>query len=331
MEYKIHFLALGDADAIVIKYKQDVYHRWITVLVDAGNEGDGGKIKPYLERTADGMHQIDYAFCTHPDKDHKGGFFDLLEDPLVCIRKLYLFNPGQYLDSSDYVRVASRWAQTERAIEPFQCPSDESKNLIKTAADLGILCQAWQGLTFEDIPLTVLGPSEDYYRQCAIGMVDEFAELRDEPNFEAYDENALMDDNEAQSIIDTIEDESYTNKASMILLFYPSENSKFLLSGDAACSSLQEMVDRYGDILANCILKVPHHGSKHNLTTTIIDALRPKSAIISAKGTKKHPNAGIVYWLSKYCNVYSTHKSGTLTYPLTSNGTPAVPLKRKKS
>lgn len=329
MEYKIHFLALGDADAIVIKYKQDVYHRWITVLVDAGNEGDGAKIKPYLDRAADGMHQIDYAFCTHPDKDHKGGFFDLLEDPSVRIREMYLFNPWQYLESCDFVRVASRCAQMERAIDPFQSPSDESKNLIEMAEDQGILCQATQGLQLDDIPLTILGPSDDYYRQCALGMVEEFAELKDDPDFEKYDENTFMDDNEAQSVIDEIEDESYTNKSSMVLLFHPSDEEKFLLPGDAACSSLQEMVECYGKILGNCILKVPHHGSKHNLTTALIDALRPRLAIISAKGNKKHPNAGIVYWLSKYCDVYSTHKSGTLTYSPQASGSPADPLKRK--
>ena len=57
--------------------------------------------------------------------------------------------------------------------------------------------------------------------------------------------------------------------------------------------------------------------------------LEPESAVISAKGSRKHPNSGIVYWLSKYCNVYSTHKSGDLMYTSEKVEYPARPLKKK--
>lgn len=82
--------------------------------------------------------------------------------------------------------------------------------------------------------------------------------------------------------------------------------------------------------LSGCRIKVPHHGSKHNLTSVLIDKLAPCCAIISAKGSRKHPSRGIVHCLSNHCNVYSTHKSGTLihtSYPIT---TPAIPLKEKQ-
>ena len=130
--------------------------------------------------------------------------------------------------------------------------------------------------------------------------------------------------------MDTEEESSATNKASLILLFHPG-NQKFLLAGDACAKSLHDVVDNLGDEVKNSILKVPHHGSKHNLTTDVIDLLAPTSATISCKGSKKHPNSGVVYWLSKYCNVYSTAKSGTLTYRSTPVEHPATPLKKKQS
>jgi len=59
-------------------------------------------------------------------------------------------------------------------------------------------------------------------------------------------------------------------------------------------------------------------------------------SIISAQGSNKHPNTGIVHWLSKYGNVYSTHKNDSdLHYRRNiesrKNNKTALPLKEKKS
>ncbi len=43
MEYYVNFLDVGDADAIVINY-QDENTRWWSIVIDAGNVGDGEKV-----------------------------------------------------------------------------------------------------------------------------------------------------------------------------------------------------------------------------------------------------------------------------------------------
>lgn len=58
--------------------------------------------------------------------------------------------------------------------------------------------------------------------------------------------------------------------------------------------------------------------------------LKPSSAVISAKGSKKHPNRAVVHFLSKHCNVYSTSKSGTLTYQSAPVTHPAIALRNKQ-
>lgn len=45
MEYYINILNVGDADAIVINYR-DNSNRWWTIVVDAGNVGDGNYSAP---------------------------------------------------------------------------------------------------------------------------------------------------------------------------------------------------------------------------------------------------------------------------------------------
>ena len=53
------------------------------------------------------------------------------------------------------------------------------------------------------------------------------------------------------------------------------------------------------------------------------------ASIICACGNEKHPNSSLVYYLSKYGNVYSTHKTPRLFYTSDKVIKPATPLKKK--
>ena len=328
MWYEVHILDVGDADAIVIKYRATEQSPLVTAVIDAGNVGDGQKVLDCIGKLEDEKYHIDYAFCTHPDKDHKGGLFDLMQNKQVTIVNLALFDPWTYLNVGAFASIKSEKSARIKARAPFNSPTGNQDNLI----DLAISCQnIWKirkGCVCQKMPLRVIGPSEAYYKQCAIGMSNNFAEVVDDPDFEAYDEDAIPDETSARSVIDEDDDTSITNRSSMILLFEPPGGSRFLLPGDANCASLKAIIDECGEQLRGCTLKVPHHGSKHNLTTEIIDSLAPRSAVISAKGSKKHPSSAIVYWLSRHCNVYSTHKSKGLVYGSNINGN-ATPLREK--
>lgn len=83
MQYEVTIMDVKDADAIVVNYHDG--YQWWTAVVDAGNVGDANKVKVYVKHKENNKYVIDYAFCTHPDKDHKGGFFDLLTDSQVEI------------------------------------------------------------------------------------------------------------------------------------------------------------------------------------------------------------------------------------------------------
>lgn len=160
-------------------------------------------------------------------------------------------------------------------------------------------------------------------------MAINFAELEDEADAENYAEDELPTEEEAQSVMDEVKEDSPTNMSSLILLFHPNGRN-FLLAGDACSVTLKDAVEDYPQKIPGSALKVPHHGSKHNLTTEVINMLKPSSAVISAKGSKKHPNRAVVHFLSKHCNVYSTSKSGTLTYQSAPVTHPAIALRNKQ-
>lgn len=329
MEYYVHILSVGDADAIVINY-QDDNTRWWTIVVDAGNVGDGEKIKCYIKHIENGSFIIDYAVCTHPDKDHKGGFFDLFADANVLISNFVFANPETIL-SSDWRRLQFQTGLlAQKGKETYNNPTDDNVNLIDIIQRSNTNIYQWAyNIDFAGVPLKIVGPTTQFLKDSIYEMALNFAELSDENEAELYNEDETLTDEEAKSVMDTKKEDSPTNKASLILLFHL-DNRKYLLTGDACSKSIHDVADAYGEEVKGCTLKVPHHGSKHNLTTEVIDLLSPSSATISCKGSKKHPNCGVVYWLSKYCNVYSTAKSGTLTYQSIPVEHPATPLKKKQ-
>lgn len=328
-QYRIHFLDVKDADAIVIAYKGNALMPWTIALVDAGNVCDSQTIKNFLWKEYK-TRTIDLAVCSHPDRDHKGGFFGLLDDKEITIKEFWWRNPYKVISDDDFIKMKRSDSKQEACERIFNHPSDSSKNLLKLArAKCNKCINAIVGTNHPIIPLTVLGPSTDFFRQASIGIVQNFAEIGPEPKLGKYNEAAEINDASARSIINEVEDESFTNMASLVMLFQPKESFKILLAGDSSCNSLREIYDRNKDVVKGCILKVPHHGSKHNLNTDLIDDIHPSCAIISAAGNEKHPNNNLVYYLSKYCNVYSTHKSGTLSYISGSKGGSATPLRKK--
>ena len=164
MEYYINILNVGDADAIVINY-QDDNTRWWTIVVDAGNVGDGEKVKRYIKHIENGSFIIDYAVCTHPDKDHKGGFFDLYEDRTVVISNFVFANPEDIL-SKDFRRLNfSTGYLVNQGKKTYNHPNYNTRNLIDIIRRRGTNIYQWSsGVDFVGVPLKIVGPSKQFLK-----------------------------------------------------------------------------------------------------------------------------------------------------------------------
>lgn len=327
MQYEVIIIDVKDADAIVINYHDG--YRWWTAVIDAGNVGDGYKVKTFVKHKENNKCIIDYAFCTHPDKDHKGGFFELLTDSQTEIHNFVIRRPDTIM-RNDNRRWLYKTGELETAAKAvYNHPTDATRNLIDEVRRYSHLIEPSLGLDVVRMPLCVIGPRPKFFQEACFQMALNFAELEDETDADNYAEDELPTEEEAKSIMDEKKEESPTNMSSMILLFHP-DGRNFLLAGDACSATLKDAVADYPQHVPGSTLKVPHHGSKHNLTTEVIDMLKPSSAVISAKGSKKHPNRAVVHFLSKYCNVYSTSKSGTLVYQSGPVTRPAEALRKKQ-
>lgn len=70
-EFDVTILKTGKSDAIVLKTQNH------SVIIDCGEKGDGDKIVEYCEEN--NISKADYIFVTHFDKDHVGGFPEVIE------------------------------------------------------------------------------------------------------------------------------------------------------------------------------------------------------------------------------------------------------------
>lgn len=76
----VHYIDVGQGDSILIQSGDQ------TMLVDAGNNGDGDQVLSYIRGL--GIKKLDYVFGTHPHEDHIGGLDTVING--LDVGKVYM-------------------------------------------------------------------------------------------------------------------------------------------------------------------------------------------------------------------------------------------------
>jgi competence protein ComEC len=95
---KIHFIDVGEGDSILIETPNEK-----TILIDAGNLISGFKVAGYLKKH--NVKNLDYLIFTHPDVDHIGGAFFVLQ--MLNVNNIY--DNGQDLIEGNKCPDIYRW------------------------------------------------------------------------------------------------------------------------------------------------------------------------------------------------------------------------------
>ncbi len=105
MEISVHFINVGQGDAIFIDTAKD------DMLIDCGNNGKGGVILDYLQDL--GVQDIKYLVITHIHPDHIGGCDEILRG--IIVDKVLMDGQG---DRSDSYRDVIKEIDIEELIIP---------------------------------------------------------------------------------------------------------------------------------------------------------------------------------------------------------------------
>lgn len=316
-KFEIDMLDVKAADAFLIHafVDYDSIECEYIVLVDAGNEGDGKRILKHINKYYDQKY-VDLAICTHCDIDHYGGFKELIqehedrESPFE-IKQFWVHDPFQHVDVDDVKYVRKEQTLRKRLDEAYSF-SDGSSLLALIDKAMISREEPFTGKSYDPISLYVLGPDESFYES----LIPDFRvdlDFKDEQLDEIYSGFYRFVYNTEEEFysktLDSAQDDpSKVNQSSVIMAFNPGD-SLFLFTGDAGREALQRVIakDKHGELKEVKWMKVPHHGSKHNLNSAIISYFHPAISYISTEKYGKFANVCTVNALKKVGSVYSTH------------------------
>lgn len=281
-------------DAIALRYG-DFSDRSLfkVVVIDGGTMDSGANLVEHIKSYYRTDH-VDLVICTHPDADHASGLRELLNN--CTVSELWIHKPW---DHSEEIRDLFHDGRitTNSLSERLRKAYNYAHQLVEIAEEKGIdVREPFAERESEDGTLTVLGPSIDYYRE----LLPEFARS---PRVKSLQEKLLS--NRFEKAINWIDENldietlgedgktSAENRSSAVILF-EFGGKKILFTGDAGIDSMKNVIhfakEKYIDISIVDVFQIPHHGSKRNISPSILDAIKCVQAYASAsKEAPKHP------------------------------------------
>lgn len=232
----------------------------------------------------------------------------------VDIKRIWINDPGYHVDINDYKYRRNQEAVIKEARSVFTLPGTQ-KNLLSLIDNIGIIRQeAFSdgensyscGYALEK-SIEVMGRTQKYYEQLVPIFHNELKPYDDDSE---DDDNVLCENKQclSKAMDDAEDDASAHNQSSIIILFKPADGRKFLFTGDMGADAYNNMEEsdrlNIGDVYW---LKVPHHGSKHNLCSDIIRHINPQVAYISTAKYGHYLSKAVVNALKRIgCRVYVT-------------------------
>lgn len=265
---EVEFIPIGDktntGDAILLHLTEPGTLVERVVLVDGGFVETSAQILSHV-REYYNTTRIDLMVCTHPDADHINGLFGVLERAEVS--ELLIHRPSEYGYTSSEVA------------------SDRVEELIALAQSRGtrVTTAAFTGVSFFADAVRVAGPTLPFYLEQLQAQVAEDTLLAKAQSMFHSTVNAIRaalnprNDDPGEGELTDNGGTTPRNNAS-IVLDVQVDGYRLLLTGDAGAPALAAAADYLvssgrGSELLPHFFHVPHHGSRHNLTSDVMDRL----------------------------------------------------------
>jgi beta-lactamase superfamily II metal-dependent hydrolase len=304
----IDMLDVGKGDAYVVELYDDQGTKFVFV-VDGGTAERSDILLSHVRNYHN--NTINLAVSTHPDTDHIGGLISLFEN--ANIGHLFLNDPRDFI-SQDTLMQRARTNLSRDEVEVFKSAfdrMDELKELAQaqsTTHHPATFADSQPRFSWGGWSVYILGPSENLFRD--IWLNEDV--VRDWFSSDTVDQ--LVSSQPQTSVLDDPSIDTKPVNNSSIIMLIEGYGKKYLFTGDAGKRAIRDAM-AVRDIRSLTWLDVPHHGSRRNLDTEIINHLAPNTSYISSPGTTKHPRRTIVRALQKAgSRVYSTCKNSHMCH-----------------
>lgn len=321
MGYEVDFIPDGEGErggeAIAIRLGNLSGQRseYAVIVIDGGSKDTGKALVEHIKKFY-GTEQVDLVISTHPDADHSSGLSVVLEE--LDVRLLWMHRPWEHAqdikDSFKNGRITTQGLK-ETIKKALEDAHDLEEIANKKNPKIPIVEPFSESFTDGSKPLLVLGPSQEYYEKL-LPNYRETPEPKENASLlkmaaavikEAV--NWVAESWGAETLTDPQPNETSAENNSSVITLLQSGNDKLVFMGDAGVEAISAAIAKAAglgiDLKKASFVHVPHHGSKHNMGPTMLNALvgqklsaqqSTKISIVSApqKGDPKHPSRKVV-------------------------------------
>lgn len=284
---EVQFLQAEYGDAIIIRTVAG--DKPFTIVVDGGPESTADEIAQQLVE----LGHIDLLVLTHFDEDHILGlikYVELFQDKPLPVDRFWC-NCAQKIDfEQDTLISEARYENANTLAEYLREQAKQNTSFVWTES----VDTTTASINLGDLQIHVLSPSETILSELKAGY-DEYAESHGwfDKEEEEDTEIALVNNNpdkdktiDELAKTDTRRNVNLWNKASIAFLLQ-AEGKKLLMLGDADAGVVADGLEAlYGKNSVTCIdlVKLSHHGSKHNISKRLLSLINCNKYIISTNG-----------------------------------------------
>lgn len=286
---QIKFLSVGCGDAIAIRFLgQD--NQYYNILIDGGVEQDKiyvNTVKLEIQAIVDRKENIDLWIISHIDDDHIGGVLRFIQDETLR-NKINLSKTKFWYNHSnqDYnVNLkTSKLKSVNQGVRLYDFLKSQSIINEKITTSLA-------PIIFHGLKLTILSPNQKGYDKLMKEFQAEKVISPQTSKLVASKQNDYTTKLEDFDLKNFVEDTAVPNGSSIALLL-EYKATKILLLADSHPSVLCETLKVLGYSAMNKLkvdlMQVPHHGSKANTSSKLLQLIDCQDFIISADAYNKH-------------------------------------------
>lgn len=282
MNNSIEFISLKakQGDAFVIKWGGNN-----AMLIDGGMPSTLKQIEDTIENC-----DLKFIFVSHVDYDHIAGLIKLVEQPSFNMTNIehYMNYPELALSPDDDTQVSF-------------AHGENYATLLDKKGCKAISITDQDRISKFNVDIQVLTPNQT-----------DLDKLLDD-----WNANRIIKDENIEYLKKQVSHGDIINKTSVSLLINIQE-LKFLMLAD---SHPQDIIDKLEDMgygidnpLNVDILKLSHHGSRHNTTVELLKRIKTENYYISTNGAKyDHPDEEIFECIIEAANFHNSKESNIFT------------------
>ena len=309
MSLELRFLPARQGDAIWIRWGDG--HQ---IVIDMGTEEIGNRIHARLTALPETERQFELLVVTHVDRDHIGGVLTCLADPDVPLRGLEFkdvwFNGWDHLHGRSVAPATTTSGLEGMGPAQGERLSSWLRNQSWNKAFKGFpVARDGTDLPVKELPgglkLTILGPTttrlkgfQDNWKKDVETALEKGTLTEVSRGLEPLGSSTppTLDDH---LDLDGLADSSFSKDSSeangcSISFILEWEGRSILFTGDGFADDLVDALSLVngGQPVGIDLFKVPHHGSKNNMTDDLVRAVRSPYWLFSSDGTQfRHPDA----------------------------------------